>query len=72
MRLGELAIHKKRVGRLRKMGSAIEALIIVVLAMLGMGYFLHSLMTGTSSLLTIAGGLGAFTVAWAYGLMRTG
>ncbi len=54
------------------MGSAIEALIIVVLAMLGMGYFLHSLMTGTSSLLTIAGGLGAFTVAWAYGLMRTG
>lgn len=52
------------------MGSAIEALVVVVLGLLGMGYFIHSLITNTSSLLTIAGGLGLFAAAWAYGMVR--
>jgi hypothetical protein len=53
------------------MTAAIEALFVVALGFLGVGYFIHSLMVGAPSLLTVAGGLGALAVAWAYGMMRT-
>lgn len=52
--------------------SAVEALIVVALGLLGMAYFIGSLMTGTATLLHVAGGLGAFAAAWTYGLLRTG
>lgn len=53
------------------MVAAIESLFVVLLGLLGVGYFIHSLMAGTASLLTVAGGLGALAVAWGYGIMRT-
>ena len=49
------------------MAAAIESLFVVLLGLLGVGYFIHSLMAGTASLLTVAGGLGALAVAWATG-----
>ena len=52
------------------MAAAIESLIVVLLGLFGIGYFLHSLMVGAPSLLTVAGGLGALAVAWAYGMIR--
>lgn len=53
------------------MAAAIESLFVVLLGLLGVAYFIHSLMTGTASLLTVVGGLGALAVAWVYGIMRT-
>lgn len=54
------------------MAAVLEGLIVVLLAFLGMGYFIHSMMTNTASLLTVAGGLGLFAATWIYGMMRTG
>jgi hypothetical protein len=54
------------------MTAALEGIIVVALAFLGMGYFIHSLMIGAPTLLTIAGGLGLFAAAWIYGMLRTG
>ncbi|MDO9381374.1 MAG: hypothetical protein Q7T86_00775 [Hyphomicrobiaceae bacterium] len=53
------------------MAAAIEALFVVALGFLGVAYFIHSLMVGAPTLLTVVGGLGALVVAWAYGMMRT-
>jgi hypothetical protein len=50
--------------------SAVEALIVVAIGFLGIAYFIGSLMTNTASLLHVVGGLGAFTAAWGYGLLR--
>lgn len=52
--------------------SAVEALIVVAIGLLGMAYFIGSLMTNTATMLPIVGGLGAFAAAWVYGLLRTG
>jgi hypothetical protein len=54
------------------MASAVEALIVVALGLLGVAFFIHALMTNTADLVHVAGGLGAFAIAWAYGLLRTG
>lgn len=54
------------------MAAALEGLIVVLLAFLGMGYFIHSMMIGAPTLLTMGGGLGLFAAAWIYGMMRTG
>lgn len=54
------------------MAAVLEGLVVVLLAFLGMGYFIHSMMIGAPTLLTVAGGLGLFTAAWIYGMMRTG
>lgn len=53
------------------MAAAIESVIVVAIGFSGVAYFLGSLMTGTATLLHVAGGLGAFAAAWAYGIMRT-
>lgn len=53
------------------MMAAVEAFIVVALGFLGIAYFIGSLMTNTATLLHVVGGLGAFAIAWAYGIMRT-
>lgn len=50
--------------------SAVEALIVVAIGLLGIAYFIGSLMTNTATLLHVVGGVGAFAAAWAYGLLR--
>lgn len=52
--------------------AALEAIIVVAVAMLGMGFFIESLISNTTTIVHFAGGLGAFAAAWAYGMFRAG
>ena len=52
--------------------AALEAIIVVAVAMLGMGFFIESLISNTTTIVHFAGGLGACAAAWAYGMFRAG